>query len=199
MIVLITGPVRSGKSTRAVSVARAFGSPVIHVMTARLDPADREMAERVARHRAERGAERTLELWEPGSPDLASIVAAGDAGTVLLIDSLGTWLAGHLLDLEALVEADPVAARAQLEAWIEPLADALARARCHVVLVGEETGWGLVPVSAQGRLFRDALGRLAQRIGRLAARTELVVAGYAVDLCAVGVPVSTETAPVRAR
>src|ERR1035441_8553075 len=42
MIVLITGPVRSGKSTRAASVARDLGGPVTHVLTtrsARIGPA----------------------------------------------------------------------------------------------------------------------------------------------------------------
>ena len=63
MIVLITGPVRSGKSTRAVRLARNFGFPVTHVLTARLDPGDLEMAARVTRHRAERGTDATLELW----------------------------------------------------------------------------------------------------------------------------------------
>jgi adenosylcobinamide kinase/adenosylcobinamide-phosphate guanylyltransferase len=182
MIVLITGPVRSGKSTRAVSVARAFGVPVTHIVTARVDPADREMADRIARHRRERGTEPTIELWGPGQPDLPTHVNTAPADTTLLIDSLGTWLAGHLLMFEELAEADAPAALALLEARIDPLVTALSAPAAHVVLVSEETGWGLVPITNQGRIFRDALGRLGQRIGRSATRVELVVAGFALDL-----------------
>jgi adenosylcobinamide kinase/adenosylcobinamide-phosphate guanylyltransferase len=190
MIVLITGPVRSGKSTRAVFVARELGLPVTHVVTARVDPSDREMAARIAHHRRERGNEPTIELWQPGGPDLGAIVAAAPARTTLLVDSLGTWLAGHLLDSEALVETDTPAAQARLEALCDPLGEQLRTARAHVVVVAEETGWGLVPATPQGRIFRDQLGRVVQLVGRIAARVELVVAGYALDLRRWGVSVS---------
>jgi adenosylcobinamide kinase/adenosylcobinamide-phosphate guanylyltransferase len=190
MIVLITGPVRSGKSTRAVGVAREFGVPVTHVLTARVDPADGEMADRIARHRSERGSDPAIELWRPGSPDLPAVVAAAAPQTTLLVDSIGTWLAGHLLDLETLVERDWAQALARLEALADPLPAELSAARANVVLVVEETGWGLVPLTAQGRLFRDYLGRLTRRIGQVAQRVELVVAGYALDLRRCGIPVS---------
>src|SRR5450755_1332843 len=168
MIVLITGPVRSGKSTRAAQVARGLGGPVTHVVTARIDPDDGEMADRIARHRSERGNERMIELWQPGASVLEAIIAAAPAQTTLLIDSLGTWLAGHLLEHETLAETDPADVAGQLEALGEPLLAALSGAHADIVIVGEETGWGVVPPTAQGRIFRDVLGRLAQRIGQLA-------------------------------
>jgi adenosylcobinamide kinase/adenosylcobinamide-phosphate guanylyltransferase len=189
MIVLITGPVRSGKSTRAARVARDLACPVTHVLTARIDPGDREMSDRIARHRIERGSDPAIELWNAGVPDLADIVAAAPPASTLLVDSIGTWLAGHLFDLEVLAEHDAAAASDRLEAIAEPLLTQLAGARAHVVLVGEETGWGLVPPTAQGRIFRDALGRVSRRIARVADRCELVVAGYAIDLRRTGVPV----------
>ena len=171
-------------------LARDFGFPVTHVLTARLDPGDSEMAERVARHRAERGREAALELWQPQAPDLPQIIANAPAATTLLVDSLGTWIAGHLLEMEALVERDSPQALARLEALADPLFAALTAPRANVVLVAEETGWGLVPTTAQGRLFRDHLGRLTRRLGQRAERVELVVAGYAVDLRRWGVGVS---------
>ena len=189
MIVLVTGPVRSGKSMRAAHIARSLGSPVTYVATLRADPNDAEMRDRIARHRAERDAMPTIEVWRDGAPDLAQIVAAAAPHTTLLVDSLGTWLAGHLFALEAEVERDPIAAGALLDGFAEQLAGALPAAAAHCVFVSEEVGWGLVPASAQGRLFRDQLGRLAQRIARLADRVELVVAGLALDIKATGIPV----------
>jgi adenosylcobinamide kinase/adenosylcobinamide-phosphate guanylyltransferase len=195
MIVCITGPVRSGKSTRALAVARGFGVPVTHVVTARVDPSDAEMADRIARHRADRGTDRTIELWQPGIPDLPAIIGAAGPEATLLIDSLGTWLAGHLLDCEALAERDAPVALRLLELRCEPLFDALGAARTNLVIVAEETGWGVVPPSVLGRIFRDALGRCTQRLARVAQRVELVVAGYAVDLRRVGVAVTSDAAP----
>ena len=57
------------------------------------------------------------------------------------------------------------------------------------VLVIEETGWGVVPPTAIGGLFRDRLGALAQRLDRQAVASWLVVQGRALDLHALGVPV----------
>jgi adenosylcobinamide kinase/adenosylcobinamide-phosphate guanylyltransferase len=189
MIVLITGPVRSGKSKRATQVSHELGSPVTHVVTARVDPADREMADRVARHRRDRGDVPVIDIWLPGSPDLTRIVRGAEAQTTLLVDSLGTWLAGYFLEIEELTERDPTAALDRLETICDPLVAQLAAARANIVLVAEETGWGLVPLTAQGRLFRDVLGRLTRRIGQFAERVELVVAGFALDLRRCGVPV----------
>ncbi len=189
MLALITGPVRSGKSRRAASVARGFGDPVTFVATLRLDPHDPEMIERIAHHRREREDALSIELWRPQTPDLPAVIATAPPATTLLIDSLGTWLAGHLLDLEALAEYDAPAALTRLEAFGDALADELESASCNVVIVSEEAGWGLVPPTPQGRIFRDALGRLSQRIGRRAERVELVVAGFALDLRRHGVPV----------
>ncbi len=189
MIVIVTGPVRSGKSARAAHLAAALGRPVTYVATARVDPADEEMAQRVARHRADRGALPLIELWQPGVPDLPALIASAAPDTTLLIDSLGTWVAGHLLELETIAERDAGAAHALLEARTDGLVSYAAAAAANLVLVSEETGWGLVPPSALGRIFRDHLGRLVQRVALHADRVELVVAGFALDLTTLGAPI----------
>ncbi len=191
MIVVVTGPVRSGKSARAAHIARGFGVPIIYVATARVDATDAEMVDRVARHRAERADMTTFELWNAGAPDLPAVVARASVGTTLLIDSVGTWVAGHLLDLERLAERDPLAAADALEERTLPFVESVGAIRANAVIVAEEAGWGLVPPSILGRLFRDALGRLVAKLARRADRFELVVAGYALDLKALGVPVGT--------
>lgn len=59
-LIYLTGPVRSGKSRRAVELARAWGDHVVFVATYRPPTnTDAEMDERVRRHRAERPAWRT--------------------------------------------------------------------------------------------------------------------------------------------
>jgi adenosylcobinamide kinase/adenosylcobinamide-phosphate guanylyltransferase len=75
---------------------------------------------------------------------------------------------------------------ADLDARGVELRAALAASAAEVIVVAEETGWGVVPPTPLGRAFRDALGRLTAALARDADRAYLVVAGFAVDLRAVG-------------
>jgi adenosylcobinamide kinase/adenosylcobinamide-phosphate guanylyltransferase len=58
-----------------------------------------------------------------------------------------------------------------------------------VVLVIEETGWGVVPATAIGGRFRDRQGRLAHQLEHIASASWLVVQGRALDLHALGAAV----------
>src|ERR1700733_11671821 len=183
MLTLVLGPVRAGKSARAAALAHATGRRVVVAATAALDPTDAEMEARVERHRADRPASWTLvETASPEGPSLVALLHHCGYDTCVLIDALGTWLAALLLDRGDLVERDPVAALAALDAQGDALAEALAITRAHAIVVAEEAGWGVVPPTPLGRIFRDALGRLTRALALRADRVELVVAGYAVDL-----------------
>jgi adenosylcobinamide kinase/adenosylcobinamide-phosphate guanylyltransferase len=174
MLTLLTGPVRSGKSTFALELARESGCEPVYVATLAIDPLDPEMIERVRRHRDERGAMRTIETNEAAGPRLADVLAAAPPGEILVVDSLGTWLSSLLVD-----GADVARASAAL-------LEACAALRADAVVVAEETGWGVVPEYALGRAFRDGLGRLTATLAGRADRVYLVVAGYAVDVRRVG-------------
>ena len=190
MIAFVTGPVRSGKSAFALKLARATGRTPVYVATYAADPGDAEMAERIARHRAERGSMRTIETNERSGPALLETLAAARHGEVLVVDSLGTWLAGHLLDLAGVAEADPVAAARELQGWAAALLPALDGLTADAVVVSEEAGWGVVPPTVLGRLFRDQLGRTGAAVAGRAGQAYLVVAGFAVDLAQAGRRVS---------
>lgn len=174
-LIFLTGPVRSGKSRRAVDIARSFGNSVAFVATHKPDRADDEMAERIERHRAERPqAWRTLEAPE----DIAVALHGLDpAPSCVLIDSLVTWLAektGYIgdpaLDDEVI-----------LAAWDRELS-AFRTARWPVIVIGDEVGWSLVPMERQLRRFRDLAGFLNQKTAAAATEAWLMVAGYSVRL-----------------
>jgi adenosylcobinamide kinase/adenosylcobinamide-phosphate guanylyltransferase len=190
MLALITGPVRAGKSSFALRIARTSGKTPVYVATAAVDPTDAEMTARVARHRAERGSMRTVEVDERSGPGLEAVLAGCGAGEIALVDSLGTWLAALLLGEEDRAGDDPVALAGRLGERATKLRATLAAMKADAVVVAEETGWGVVPPSPLGRIFRDELGRTTAALARSAERAYLVVAGYAVDLHAVGQPVS---------
>lgn len=185
MTTLILGPVRSGKSARAHALAEASGKRVIYAATAAYDPEDAEMRERIERHRRDRPATWTT-VETAGSGSLEALLREAPADTCVLVEALGTWIAAQLSAWPRLDGDDALAAAEALDAQGVALTETIASMRADAIVVAEETGWGVVPPTPLGRVFRDVLGRLAQRIAARADRVELVVAGYAVDLRALG-------------
>jgi adenosylcobinamide kinase/adenosylcobinamide-phosphate guanylyltransferase len=179
-IVLITGPVRSGKSEWAEKLAIASGKPVLYIATAQVDPQDREWQARIEQHRRRRPpAWGTLHV----PIALAEAIQSAPPDHCLLIDSLGTWLA-NMLEQNASV----------WQATTENLLASIEQTNNLIIFVAEETGWGVVPAYPLGRLFRDRLGRLSRQIGAIANPVYLVVAGYALNLSHLGIPVDTPSA-----
>ncbi len=167
-ITYITGPVRGGKSRRAVELAQAWGEAVVFVATYRMDASDAEMTMRVARHRAERPAWRTLEAPR----DIAAALAAlqpPPSGVVL--DCLTLWLGDRLDGNDDAI----------LAAWSDQLAR-LRAAPWPVAIVGNEIGWSPVPEHPALRRFRDLAGLLAQATATAADEAWLLVAGCQVRL-----------------
>src|SRR6185437_15141687 len=94
MLIFVTGPVRSGKSQCAQRLAHTFGKPVTYIATARHDENDAEWVRRIERHRRDRPlAWRTIETADQPIEKLEEILHDASSDDVLLIDSVGTWLA----------------------------------------------------------------------------------------------------------
>jgi adenosylcobinamide kinase/adenosylcobinamide-phosphate guanylyltransferase len=159
-ITLVTGGARSGKSRYGESLITALPPPWIYVATA--EAGDAEMAARIAEHQKRRPADWTI-IEAPH--ELATAFSCIDEAAPVLVDCLTFWLSNRLL------------ADADLEKEAEQLARVLARRSGPVVLVTNEVGSGIVPDNALARRFRDAQGRLNQRMAALADRVVLVVAG----------------------
>jgi adenosylcobinamide kinase/adenosylcobinamide-phosphate guanylyltransferase len=144
------------------------------VATGQVDEADLEWLGRLEQHQKRRPINwKTLEV----PIELSAVVRAGKPSDCFLIDSLGTWTA-NLLEQEAAVWAT-----AQ-----QDLLASLKSAAADVILVGEETGWGVVPAYPAGRLFRDRLGTLVRQIGAIADTVYLATGGYALNLSSLGTP-----------
>jgi adenosylcobinamide kinase / adenosylcobinamide-phosphate guanylyltransferase len=173
-IILVTGPARSGKSEWAETMAARSGKQVIYVATGRVDGADLEWQSRIEQHRSRRpGNWITLEV----PIDLPAVIRSASLSDFLLIDSIGTWTA-NILEKEQTV----------WEQTQQDLMQSLKSAVADVILVAEETGWGVVPAYPTGRLFRDRLGTLVRQIGASADTVYLVTGGYALNLSELGTP-----------
>ncbi len=175
-LIVLTGGARSGKSSAAARLAHEHGGPVV-VAVAGVGDGDPEMAARIERHRNDRpGGWMTLEVagtpvdeWLPAVPDDACLV----------VDCLGTLVSGLLFT----GSVSPTDVAAELIA--HTAVDALINRLGDTIVVTNEVGMGVVPVSESGRLFRDVLGRANVRLVDVADAAYLVVAGRCLDLTAL--------------
>jgi adenosylcobinamide kinase/adenosylcobinamide-phosphate guanylyltransferase len=192
---LVLGGARSGKSREAE--LRLAAEPRVTYLAAGPWPdgagppaagpgADPEWARRVAAHRAARPA------WWPTveSADVAG--ALGRLDGAVLVDGIGTWLTAVMSEAGAWPEPGAEVPGAEVPGQPDPAAlvatrvDELVAAwrqtRARVVAVSDQVGAGVVPATAAGRLFRDQLGWLNQRLAAESEETVLVVAGRVLSL-----------------
>ncbi|MFI1918685.1 nicotinate-nucleotide--dimethylbenzimidazole phosphoribosyltransferase [Nocardia sp. NPDC020380] len=165
---LVLGGARSGKSAFAEQLVAS--EAVRYVATAIADADDQDFAERIAAHRARRPAE-----WTTVEGDPIGALSAGGGAT--LIDDLGTWLTARI-DARGAWELP----RGRVGPDIEELVAAVTGYRHRLVIVSPEVGLGVIPGTASGRLFRDELGTLNQRLAQVCDEVYLVVAGQALQI-----------------
>ncbi|BAV64622.1 bifunctional adenosylcobinamide kinase/adenosylcobinamide-phosphate guanylyltransferase [Sphingobium cloacae] len=158
---LVLGGARSGKSRYAQARVEQMGNAPAFIATAQAY--DAEMANRIARHRADRDSRWTTFETPLDLPE--AIADAARKADAVLVDCLTLWLSNLLL-----AEKDVDAAGAALERAI------LACPR-PVALVANEVGFGIVPDNALARRFRDEAGWLNQRLARISDEVVLVAAG----------------------
>ncbi|MBV8155121.1 MAG: bifunctional adenosylcobinamide kinase/adenosylcobinamide-phosphate guanylyltransferase [Candidatus Eremiobacteraeota bacterium] len=188
-VIFVTGPARSGKSAFAVRLAFECRREVTYVATAAHDPEDAEWTARLTRHVRERPAEwRTVETAGMTHSAQCDLFASALPSQCLLVDALGTYLWARIRARIELLEVDYAVMEAALARDASELVDALLASPAHVIVVSEQIGWDVPPSDHAKRLYRDSLGRMAQRLAKAADRAYLVVAGYAIDLRAIGDP-----------
>jgi adenosylcobinamide kinase / adenosylcobinamide-phosphate guanylyltransferase len=159
-LALILGGARSGKSAFAEKLVIGSASPRLYFATA--TRSDAEMAARIDRHRSDRSNTfTTVEV----PMDLAAALRVLGPGDTVLVDCATLWLSNHLI------------AGNDCDAVCDGLLAALAACPARVVIVSNEVGFGLVPDTPLGRQFRDAQGRLNQRLAAAADTVVFVVAG----------------------
>ncbi len=160
---LILGGVRSGKSRLAESLAEKTQLPVTYIATARVG--DREMAERIAAHQVHRPEHWTL-VEEPYR--LASALQSHAAeNRCLLVDCLTLWLT------QLLIDPDPERFNQERSALLTTLPELPG----EIILVSNETNFGVIPIDPLSRRFCDESGRLHQTLAQVCERVIMTVAG----------------------
>ncbi len=159
-LTLVIGGAASGKSDFAEKLVMSSGLARTYIATAQ--SFDTEMEQKIAKHKARRGAgwltyENPLAPWEA----LADIAPAH----ITLLDCASLWLSNILLE-----NHDLDAAKSQLFA-------SLKAHKGPIVIVTNEVGQGVVPDNALARTFRQQQGELNQQLAAMADLVVLVWAG----------------------
>ena len=169
-IVLIVGGCRSGKSRYALELAtQAAGRNRIFIATCM--PGDKEMEERVRRHKKERNQSWTTLEVPVLLPE--AVDEHGRQGNVIVVDCLTLWLSNLLPEINNMEE---------IEVHIKRLTQSLEASQCPVFLVSNEVGSGIVPENRLARMFRDVAGFANQNVAACSDMVIWMVAGIPVTI-----------------
>ncbi len=177
-IILVTGGVRSGKSTfaeqRAAEAARQ-GQTVTYIATA--DAGDDEMKRRIEEHRLRRPAHFSTaeERYHPAR----ILLDCQDPAPFFLLDCLTLLLTNHLLR-HWKGQDDPQIYRQGAREALQAVADLLQAAEASsgtLLVVTNEVGMGVVPEHPMARAFRDLAGQANQQVAAAASEVWFSVCG----------------------
>lgn len=171
-LVLVLGGTRSGKSRFGLARAQELsaGKPVSYLATARAG--DPELDDRIAGHRRARPESwPTIEVGD----DLAAAIRTTALNDTLLLDGLTLWLS-------AVAGEAPADVDAILDGPFARALEAIHRRPGPVVVVSDELGLGMVPLSPVGRAFRDLQGLAHQRLATDADEVHFLIAGLPLTL-----------------
>lgn len=160
-VTLVIGGAASGKSAWAEDFVARSGLAKTYIATA--EAHDAEMKAKIDAHRESRSGQgwRTIEA----SRDLRPALGTLDTEEIALIDCATIWLA----NTQALGQ--------DLGQALEALIETMDQCQAPIVIVTNELGQGIVPAEPMTRAFRDAHGKMNQRLAAAADHVVLVTAG----------------------
>ena len=162
-IILVTGGSRSGKSKHALELAASYNNKAF-IATA--EATDDEMQARIERHRRERDPSfHTVE--EPVNLE-GALKSLPEETEVAILDCITVWL-GNLFYREKITDGTCP----EIDAFL----GILEVPPCHLILVTNEVGMGVIPADGATRLFRDTAGSINQILAERAHEVIFSVSG----------------------
>ncbi len=199
-MVFVYGGARSGKSAFAERLALArLGAHERAVYVATALPLDEEMHARIAHHQATRNLAQprwhTIEQPLHLSACMQKLLESANPA-VVVVECMTVWLTNVLfdcqkslfpLDDELSVLESPSGYAALSAACTQRIAHCLHTLRTGhaphtLIVVSNEVGHGIVPLTPLGRLFRDLCGRMNQQLAAMSDHVYAVHAGIPVPL-----------------
>jgi len=170
-LISITGPTRSGKSKLAEFLI-SEQDHVTYIATSKPRPNDSDWQKRISLHRMRRPDSWTL-IEHP--KDISNSIESIKGNRSILIDSLGGLVEQHLIKDDD-----------QWDDFQIKFLNCLSVENLCIVVVSEEVGWGIVPSTPIGHLFRERQSTLTSLISRHSKQRWLAINGTAIDLVKFG-------------
>tara|TARA_B100000575_G_scaffold134809_1_gene107424 strand:+ start:605 stop:1129 length:525 start_codon:yes stop_codon:yes gene_type:complete len=163
-IILVTGGTKSGKSDFAEYLAKQEKS-ITYIALSKDYPDDIKWQKKVLDHKL-----RRPKNWKLIETENLIPLFKEDIGT-LLIDSIGGFIVN-------LLEEDDKKWKEQLNELIRNLSSYKSK----IIIVGEQTGWGLVSEYKIGNLYTERLGIILKEITKISKENWLTINGRAIKL-----------------
>ncbi|NPU90046.1 MAG: bifunctional adenosylcobinamide kinase/adenosylcobinamide-phosphate guanylyltransferase [Fervidobacterium sp.] len=164
-MILITGGMKSGKSTFALNMALKYTK---RAFLATGVPFDEEMRLRIEKHKAER--KELFDTFEEPVNVTEVLKNIDNNYDVILFECLTTYL-GNLYYYQL-----------DVQERIDGLVDVLSNMSSDVIVVTNEVGWGIIPENPIARQYAEILGKTNTRLAKLAKEVYLVVSGIGVRI-----------------
>ncbi len=174
-LTIVAGPSQSGKSKWAELLVWDLKN-VIYIATSNRNTTDKDWNKRIAKHKLRRPQNW---LVKESGMELITDLRSLDKTFPILIDSLGGFVSQYLNELD--------------NQWSQKEIDLVEAIKCRegiTICVIEEVGWGVVPPTRIGNIFRDRLGTLAQKLQIISTESWLVIQGRAINLSNISIPIA---------
>ena len=163
-IILVTGGIKSGKSEFAEYLA-SNEKNVTYIALSEKRPEDIFWNEKIKIHQL-----RRPKSWKLIETDNLIPIIKEDNG-ILLIDSLGGFIVNSLK-----VKED------EWKNYLNNLLYYLESYKNKIIIVGEQTGWGLMSEYEIGNLYTDRLGVCLKEITKISKENWITINGKAIKL-----------------
>lgn len=181
-LTLVTGGVRSGKSSFAEGLLMDLENSVLYIATAKAF--DKEMEERIKIHQLSRPREWTTHEGYRNLHKELRDKAPQYRG--VLLDCVTIMLTNLMLEYDVNWDTVETSKVKEIEGEIteqfQLLIKMLQSIEAKVVLVTNEVGFGIVPEYPMARIFRDIAGRINQYLAREADEVFLTVCGISMKI-----------------
>lgn len=164
-MILITGGVKSGKSSFALELAKNYQRKAFLATGV---PFDDEMKIRIEKHKNERGNE--FDTYEEPLEVARILIEISDNYDVIVFDCLTTYL-GNLYYYNV-----------DVESYIDNLINTISKLQTQLILITNEVGLGIIPENKLARLYMETLGRTNTKLARIAQEVYLMVSGIGVRI-----------------
>ena len=170
-IITISGPTKSGKSQLAEFFIKDQLS-ITYIATSRPRVNDPEWQRRVNIHK-----KRRPDSWKliEHPLDICNAIESSNKDETFLLDSLGGLVEQHINDNHD-----------DWELFQMKFLNCIRKNDIGIIVVTEEIGWGIVPGTPIGHLFRERHTNLSALISKNSRQKWLAINGTAIDLEKIG-------------